>query len=128
MRAIRGCKKKARLQKAGLPIDGNGAWLQATILRTGGSIQVGFGSCFVGGALAADLPAAPALGRFEFTQTEMAVPIRIVLYAPDNATAADAARGAFRRFHELNSVCSDYDSASEVRQLCANSSPGKSNK
>jgi thiamine biosynthesis lipoprotein len=75
--------------------------------------------------LAADLPAAPATGRFEFTQTEMAVPIRIVLYAPDNATAADAAQAAFRRFHELNSICSDYDAASELRQLCEHSSRGK---
>ena len=49
-----------------------------------------------GMALAADLPAAPATSRFEFTQTEMAVPIRIVLYAPDNATAAEAAQAALR--------------------------------
>jgi thiamine biosynthesis lipoprotein len=55
----------------------------------------------------------------------MAVPIRIVLYAPDNATAATAARAAYGRFHEINLVYSDYDSASEVRQLCEHSSPGK---
>ena len=32
---------------------------------------------------------------------------------------------AFRRFHDLNAVCSDYDAASELRQLCEHSSPGK---
>jgi thiamine biosynthesis lipoprotein len=78
-----------------------------------------------GAALVADLRAAPASSRFEFGQTEMAVPIRIVLYAPDNATAAAAARAAFRRFHDLGAVCSDYDAASELRQLCEHSSPGK---
>jgi len=74
--------------------------------------------------LAANLPTAQATNRFEFSQTEMAVPIRIVLYAPDNATAAKAAQAAFLRFHQLNEVCSDYDAASELRRLCQQSSPG----
>ena len=69
-------------------------------------------------------PAAPALSRFEFTQTEMAVPIRIVIYARDNATASQAARAAFLRFHELNATCSDYDPKSELRRLCDTSSEG----
>jgi FAD:protein FMN transferase len=79
---------------------------------------------FVAG-LPALASAAPAVGRFEFTQTEMAVPIRIVLYAPDNATASRAARAAFLRFHELNAVMSDYDPQSELRRLCDTSSEGK---
>lgn len=79
---------------------------------------------FVAG-LPALASAAPALGRFEFTQTEMAVPIRIVLYAPDNATAGRAAQAAFARFHELNAVMSDYDPQSELRRLCDTSSEGK---
>jgi FAD:protein FMN transferase len=76
------------------------------------------------------LQAAPSAGstlkRFEFTQTEMAVPIRIVLYAPDDATAAEAAKAAFTRFHELNSILSDYDPQSELRRLCNTSFEGKS--
>ena len=47
----------------------------------------------LGMALQAAPSAAATLNRFEFTQTEMAVPIRIVLYAADDATAAEAARG-----------------------------------
>jgi len=66
-----------------------------------------------------------APGRFQFTQTEMAVPIRIVLYAPDNATASTAAGAAYARFHELNSILSDYDPQSELRRLCSSSSEGK---
>ena len=37
------------------------------------------------------LGAEPGLGRFEFTQVEMAVAIRIVLYASDEAEAKQAA-------------------------------------
>ena len=79
----------------------------------------------VGTGLPATPSAAAALNRFEFTQTEMAVPIRIVLYAADNATAAAAARAAFPRFHELNASMSDYDPQSELRRLCDTSSEGK---
>ena len=65
-----------------------------------------------------------ALERFEFTQTEMAIPIKIVLYAADNTIAVPAARAAFDRFHELNAVFSDYDPESELRRLCDTSSVG----
>jgi FAD:protein FMN transferase len=79
----------------------------------------------VGVALQPTLSAASTLKRFEFTQTEMAVPIRIVLYASDDATATQAAKAAFARFHDLNAVCSDYDPESELRRLCDTSSEGK---
>jgi len=65
------------------------------------------------------------LARFELTGTEMAVPIRIVLYAPDEPTATAAARAAFARMARLNAVLSDYDSTSEVRRLCDTASEGK---
>jgi FAD:protein FMN transferase len=79
----------------------------------------------VGVALQPTLSAASTLKRFEFTQTEMAVPIRIVLYASDDATATQAAKAAFARFHDLNAVCSDYDPESELRRLCDTSFEGK---
>ena len=69
-------------------------------------------------------PAEPPVTRFEFTQTEMAVPIQIVLYASDNATAANAAEAAFSRFHHLNAILSDYDPQSELRRLCDTSGGG----
>ena len=47
----------------------------------------------------------------------MAVPVKIVLYAPDEPTATTAARAAFERIHELNGVLSDYDPESELRGL-----------
>jgi FAD:protein FMN transferase len=78
-----------------------------------------------GMALQAGPSVASTLQRFEFTQTEMAVPIRIVLYASDDATAAAAAKAAFARFHDLNAILSDYDPQSELRRLCDTSSEGK---
>jgi thiamine biosynthesis lipoprotein len=54
----------------------------------------------------------------------MAVPIRIVLYAPDNATAQKALEAAFSRFHQLNAILSDYDPQSELRRLCDTSREG----
>ncbi|MCE5267787.1 MAG: FAD:protein FMN transferase [Planctomycetaceae bacterium] len=63
--------------------------------------------------------------RFELAGIEMAVPIRIVLYTADNATADTAARAALARFHQLNAVLSDYDPQSELRRLCDTSVEGK---
>jgi thiamine biosynthesis lipoprotein len=79
----------------------------------------------VGTALQAASSPAATLNRFTFTQTEMAVPIRIVLYAADDTTAATAARAGFSRFHDLNAAMSDYDPQSELRRLCDTSYEGK---
>ncbi|MBN1396271.1 MAG: FAD:protein FMN transferase [Pirellulales bacterium] len=65
-----------------------------------------------------------ALERFEFTQVEMAVPVRVVLYTSDKRVASEAARAVFARFHELNAILSDYDPNSELRRLCDSSSEG----
>ncbi len=79
----------------------------------------------IGVGVSAAASAEPALKRFELSQTEMAIPIRIVLYAADNATAAKAAEAAFSRFHQLNAILSDYDPQSELRRLCDTSVGGK---
>lgn len=63
--------------------------------------------------------------RFEFTGIEMAVPVRMVVYAPSEAAAKDATKAAFAKFRELNAVMSDYDPTSEVRQLSATSGSGQ---
>ena len=62
--------------------------------------------------------------RFESTGIEMAVPIRIVVYAPSEAVANSASKAALARFRELNAVMSDYDPTSEVRRLSATSGSG----
>jgi FAD:protein FMN transferase len=70
-------------------------------------------------------PAEPVLKRFEFSHTEMATRIRIILYAIDDATASKAAGAAFSRFHDLNAILSDYDPQSELRRLCHTSARGE---
>lgn len=67
------------------------------------------------------------LGRFEFESKHMGVVFRIVLYAPDKATAEAASKAAFARVAELEKVMSDYDPNSEVMKLCKanDADPGK---
>ena len=45
--------------------------------------------------------------RFEFAETEMGLPFRIVLYAKDSATAQHASDAAFARIKQLNDILSD---------------------
>lgn len=59
----------------------------------------------------------PDLQRFEFSKPQMGVPFRLVLYAPSEAVASNAAHHAFARVERLNSILSDYDYDSEVSKL-----------
>ena len=61
--------------------------------------------------------AANALLRFEFTEAHMAVDFRIVLYAPNEATAKQAAAAAFARIKQLDEMMSDYKADSELSRL-----------
>src|SRR5271156_3762315 len=61
---------------------------------------------------------AAQLARFEFTQIHMGTEFRIVLYAPDEATAKKASEAAFARIAELDGIMSDYKQTSELMQLC----------
>ena len=57
------------------------------------------------------------LVRFEFEETHMASPFKIVLYSTDPASARRASRAAFDRIAELNTILSDYDPESELSRL-----------
>jgi thiamine biosynthesis lipoprotein len=76
-------------------------------------------------ALGEPLAAEPAPRRFEFTQTEMAVPVKIVLYSVDGDAATIAAKETFSRIHVLNGILSDYDPESELRRLGDTAGEGK---
>jgi thiamine biosynthesis lipoprotein len=65
------------------------------------------------------------LERFQFDRVEMAVPIKLVLYAPSAASANESAEAAFARIHQLNGIFSDYDPQSETRRLCDTAGEGK---
>ena len=66
-----------------------------------------------------------ALTRYEYERPEMGVPFRIVLYAPDQARADQAAEAAFRRVQALNDIMSDYDAESELSKLSRTSGQGR---
>lgn len=68
---------------------------------------------------AASPGARASLGRFEYTEVHMGVQARLVLYAPDEAAAQQAARAAFDRLAALEDVMSDYRPTSELMRLCA---------
>jgi thiamine biosynthesis lipoprotein len=60
----------------------------------------------------------PALERFSFTERHMGTLFEIILYAPNEAIAKEAAQAAFRRIAELDGIMSDYRPTSELMQLC----------
>jgi thiamine biosynthesis lipoprotein len=59
------------------------------------------------------------LTRFEYRELHMGTEARIVLFAPDTATAEFAARTAFARIAQLDSLLSDYRIDSEVSRIAA---------
>ena len=58
-----------------------------------------------------------AQSRHEFTAVHMGVQVRMVLHAPTEHVAREAARAAFARIAELDDKMSDYRPHSEVRML-----------
>ncbi len=67
----------------------------------------------------------PELSRFEYRQPQMGIPFRIVLYAPERASADAAAEAAFARIKQLNDTLSDYDTDSELSRLSQTSGSGQ---
>ena len=72
---------------------------------------------FAGAGCVTPRPGGITLSRFEFTQPQMGLPFRIVLYAADQAAADSAAHAAFARISQLNDILSDYDTDSELSRL-----------
>lgn len=66
-----------------------------------------------------------SLERYEFSQPQMGLPFRMVLYAPDPSAANAAAQAAFARIAELNSILSDYDTDSELSRLSRTAGEGR---
>jgi thiamine biosynthesis lipoprotein len=66
-----------------------------------------------------------SLQRFEFTEPQMGVAFRIVLYATNASIAQSAAEAAFSRIAQLNDILSDYDTDSELNQLSRTADEGR---
>lgn len=75
----------------------------------------------LGASSCATTSKAKTLSRFEFEQAQMGMPLRMVLYAPDMASAEAAATKAYARIAQLNDVLSDYEAESELSRLSASS-------
>ena len=61
--------------------------------------------------------AEPSPARYEFTEPQMGVPFKIVLYAPGDEAANLAAAAAYARVSALNAILSDYEDDSELSRL-----------
>src|SRR3954466_3783751 len=62
-------------------------------------------------------PPAPPLQRYQFTRPKWGSVFRIILYAPDEATANRAAEAAFARLDQIGQASNDYDPNSELSRL-----------
>jgi thiamine biosynthesis lipoprotein len=62
---------------------------------------------------------AGPLTRYTFTEVHMGTRFKIIVYAPDEASASKGTKAAFARIAQLDSIMSDYKPASELMQLCA---------
>jgi len=80
--------------------------------------------CASPGHQASDRPGRPEQ-RYAFSQPQMGVPFRVVLYAPDAAVAEAAARAAFARVKQLNDLLTDYDTDSELNLLSRTAGEGR---
>ena len=73
---------------------------------------------------AASRTAVAAQTRYEFSEVHMGMPVRIVMYAPNDSTARHAARAAFARIAYLDDMMSDYRPDSELNRLNASAGSG----
>lgn len=63
--------------------------------------------------------------RYEFNSRQMGTLFRIVLYAPSDSLANEAAEAAFKRIEELDAILSDYKPDSELNRLSRRSGSEK---
>ena len=68
--------------------------------------------------LAGPLSAAPPLTRYSYSEWHMGTTFKLLIYAPDDASAKRGARAAFARIAQLDGIMSDYRPTSELMQLC----------
>ena len=68
--------------------------------------------------------AGTPLTRFEYEEPHMGTIFRFQLYAPSKEVADRAAKAGFARVKQLNSMLSDYQSDSELMQLCHKAGTG----
>lgn len=63
--------------------------------------------------------------RYVYTSRQMGTLFRVVLYAPDESIASEAADSAFQRADKLNDIFSDYQEDSELNRLASTAGSGE---
>ncbi len=61
--------------------------------------------------------AAAELQRFEFTDRQMGMPVRVVMYAESQTQADAAVKAVWAKFSAINAIASDYQDDSEIMRL-----------
>jgi len=67
---------------------------------------------------------AQSAERFEYRQTRMGMPVRVVLFADHDSTARRAGHAAFRKMAQLETILSTYRDSSELNRLSRQSGHG----
>lgn len=75
---------------------------------------------FIGGT-PISAPAGDVPKRFEFSEVQMGMPVKLALYTDNEEAANRAAKAVYARFAELNKLLSDYDPESELSRLSRSS-------
>jgi thiamine biosynthesis lipoprotein len=60
---------------------------------------------------------AAELQRYEFTERQMGMPVRVVLYAESQTQADNAVKAVWAKFAAINATASDYQEDSEIMRL-----------
>ena len=82
----------------------------------GGAVAVLATALFLAGCRSPSFPTA--LQRYEFKSPHMGTLFSLTLFAPNRATATNAAAAAFERIAALERAMTDYDPDSELMRLC----------
>lgn len=90
-------------------------YLLGTLVMSVGILS-GFSSPNATVAEVRDTP-TQSLSRFSYVQLQMAMPMRITVWAESESHAQSACKRAFTRAAELVKIFSDYDESSEIRRL-----------
>lgn len=91
----------------------------------GVSAVAGVAVCLAAGPGCATRLPERDLARYEFARPEMGMEFRMVLYAPSEAAAREAASAVFARVRQLNGILSDYEEDSELTLLNRSAGSGR---
>lgn len=82
--------------------------------------------CLTGTSILHAVELQDSLVRYEFSHPQMGTVFRLVMYAPSDSLAEQAATRAFMAVDSMNAIMSDYLPESELSRLCLTAGTGSS--